>query len=431
MLMQRQGSDVVCAFDYTGVKPKELTATEKIGDGLVRKLPLAQATQTLTGQGTIWVFDGNDLPQMADQLREHGEAVIGTSALSQHVEDERQDAAHLAQAVGFDLPQTEQFTDYDRAIAFLEQNKDRAFVFKPDKQDPTMTYVPLEKGDPAKANEELREYLHAIPGASSPSFILQEVVDGIEANIELWLSHGRPVAAFCDLESKRKLVGDLGDNLGCAGDYVFTLPLDSPAIAATVGRYLRRAELRAYTGSVDANVMLKDGKVYFLENCFRFGYNAYPVIFSQLVTQPMEQVLRTWVGGGSLQGAFRDGFGASLTLVCDHPKDGLPILIPTAIHEAVYLYRAYIDTDHVAMVEEWPEVACVTAHGTTMQAAGEQCLALAEQVAFPGKGYRVDLADRDLPTLPISRYEALQRLGLIAGEPDEEAAIAALLGVLA
>lgn len=418
MLAQRQGSDLIVATDYRTVPSKERKATEQIGHGLVPRLPLEQVETLVKGDNVLWVFDSNDLPKEADRLRAQGELVIGTSALSEQLEDDREFAADFAKSVGFDLPVTEQFHDYQQAVKYLEAHPDQAFVFKPDAQDPTATYVPLEKDDPAKANEELREYLNSV-SSSNPSFILQEVVNGVEANFECWVSGGVPLVGFCDLESKRKLVQDLGENLGCAGDYVFRLGLDSPALAETVLRYLSRPELRDYTGSVDANVMLKDGKVYFLENCFRFGYNAYGTIFQELATGSLEDTLRAWATGDDLQHAFKPGFGSSLTLVCDHPKDGTPILLPKEIEEHLYLYRGWCDRDHCAMVEEWPEVAAVTAYGDTMTEAGEQCLELAKDVTFPGKGYRVDLASEELETLPIPRYKALQDMGWVEKSADE------------
>ena len=431
MLMQRQGSDVICVFDYTSVPAKELDQTKKIGTGLVQKISLDTAISRYSGTGALWVFDGNDLPKVAESLKRSGELVIGTSKLSQQLEDDRDFAVGFAESVGFKVPESQYFSDYDKAIEYLEARPDRAFAFKPDKQDPNATYVPLETDDLAKANDELREYLHSLTVTKKPSFIIQEVVHGVEANFELWLRNGQPVAAFADLESKRKLVDDLGENLGCAGDYVFGLPLDARGVRTTVARYLERPEVGAYTGSVDVNVMLVDGEPLFLENCWRFGYNAYPVIFQALATRSMEEILRDWVAGtGQLPPSFKDGYGASLSLVADHSKDGTPIMVPEKIHESVYLYRAYHDVDHVAMVEHWNEVACVTAHGETMEAAGKKCLELAEQVAFPGKGYRTDLVDRDLETLPIPRHEALQSLGLVPGQPDDEEAITALLGVL-
>lgn len=416
MLMAKQGSDVVCASDYRGLRGKELYATEKCGDGLVEKIPLAKALSQY--KGALWVFDGNDFPGEAEDLKAKGELVIGTSKLGQRLEDDRDFAAQTAEEMGFALPETQEFTDYDPALKWLEEREDRAFVYKPDKQDPTMTYVPLDKSDPQRANEELRQYIESLEHGKQPKFVLQEVVDGTEANVELWLRHGEPVAAFLDLESKRKLVGDLGANIGCAGDYLQAVPLDGPLVEHTVGKYLAWDELNDYTGSVDANVMIADGKFYFLENCFRFGYNAYPTIFQSLALVEMETILRAWVTGGDVRPYFAPGVGGSLTLVIDQPKTGVPIIIHPEAKDATYLYRAFESENGLAMVDEWPEIACVTAYGETIADAGALCLERAEAVSFPGKGYRIDLDSDDLPTLPAPRYEALKDMGLII-EPVE------------
>jgi phosphoribosylamine-glycine ligase len=432
LLMQRQGADVIAAYDYTHVPAKELEATETCGDGLIEKLPLEKAMRQMVGKRALWVFDGNDVPVQAEKLRAQNEAVIGTSKLSQKLEDDRDYAAAMAESVGFGLPLTEKFTDYGKALQFLTQHQDQAFVYKPDKQDPTATYVPLTS-DPKEANHELQAYLESLSGTSQPSFILQEQVQGVEANFELWVRDGRPVAGFCDLESKRKLVGDLGENVGCAGGYVFALPLDSPGLARTVGLYLHGQRLGSYTGSVDVNVMIVDGKPLFLENCFRFGYNAYPTIFQALAQAPAEEILRQWVRGTeTLERFFRPGIGGSLSLVIDHPKMGIPVLVPKAIQDSVYLYREYQAAYGLAMVEGWSEIACVTALGKDIPDAGRQCLDLAQQVAFPGKGYRIDLAGSDLPTLPLARYRALQQMGFLPRDPDDDddEALTALLELL-
>jgi phosphoribosylamine-glycine ligase len=418
MLMQRQGSDVVCAYDYRGLRGKELAATEKCGDGLVEKITLDHAKRTERGKGALWVFDGNDFPHEAEDLKEHGETVLGTSVIGQRLEDDRDYALQIAEEMDFAIPESQEFTDYDPAIQWLKERADRAFVYKPDKQDPTMTYVPLDTSDPERANEELRQYLESLEHGKDPKFVLQEVVDGVEANVELWLHDGNPILAFLDLESKRKLVGDLGENIGCAGDYLRSLALDDPLVEHTAARYLAWDELNEYTGSVDANVMIADNKFYFLENCFRFGYNAYPTIFHQLALAPMETILRRWTAGQSVIDYFAPGFGGSLTLVIDHPKPGIPILIHQEAKDATYLYRAYESENGLAMVDEWPEIACVTAYGETIADAGALCLERAEGVAFPGKGYRVDLADDDLPTLPAARYHSLVEMGLVT-EPVE------------
>lgn len=418
MLAQRQGSDVVCAFDYGGLRGTELENTTKIGDGLVKKLSLHQAIANFTREGALWVFDGNDLPREADALKEDGETVLGTTALSKRLEDDRQFAADTAKQVGFALPETEEFTNYEEAIKFLDENEDRAFVYKPDKQDPTATYVPLEKDDPEQANQELQQYLQSMTQSDQTKFVIQERKDGVEANFELWLHRGRPVAGFLDLESKRRLNDDLGENIGCAGDYVLRVPVDSPSILATVGKYLRWDQLAEYTGTIDANVILADDQAFFLENCFRFGYNAYPTIFQAVAIAPVETILRAWVEGEDTTQYFGDGIGGSLSLVVTSPKLGSPIIVPPELEADTYLYRAYKDDKGLHMVEKWSELACVTATGSTIPEAGALCLDRAEQVSMPGKGYRTDLGEDTMETLPEARYQALQSMGLI-GERTE------------
>lgn len=427
--MQRQGSDVVCAYDYTGLEDKDRECTPLIGNGLVEKTPLKQAIKELVDEEAIWVFDANDFPKEADYLRSRGESVIGTSQIAQRLEDDRQFAVELAQQVGFAIPESEEFTDYARGLQFLEANQDRAWCYKPDAQDPTSTYVPMEKDDPSKANLELREYMESLKNGQQPKFMLQEVVNGVEANFEMWVSRGQPLIAFCDLEAKRKLVGDLGENVGCAGDFVFRVPLDTPGVIQTVSKYLSHPRLRSYTGSIDANVMIVDGQPYFLENCFRFGYNAYPTIFQELAQMPMEDILRGWVDGKDLTASFREGVGSSLSVVVDHPKRETPLIVPESEAEHLYLYRSYYD-DGLKIVEGWSEIACVTGLAANLHEAGQVCLERMRQIGVPDKGYRTDLISEDLPTLPIARYLKLVEMGWIPEQDELMAAAKAFLATV-
>lgn len=411
LLAQRQGAEVVCAYDYGSKSGDELAATERIGDGLVAKMPLEQARGKFRKQDTLWLFDDNSLPREAEQLRAEGEAVLGTAAIAARLEDDREFALEAAKSVGFDLPLYEEFTDYDQGIAYLEEHGDQAFAYKPDKGDPTMTYVPLVKDDPGTANQELQQYLQSLERSGAPKFVLQEMVQGTEVNTELWLHEGKPILGLVDLEAKRRLVGDLGENVGCAGDYLFALPVDHPLIAATCGRYLQWPTLAGYTGSVDANVIFGDGKTYFLENCFRFGYNAYATILQDLAVLPVEDVFRMWVSGDDCAETMASGFAASLSLTMTAPKMGTPILVPPELVDHTYLYRAYGDEHGLHMVDRWDEVLCVTGYGETPDAAGALCQRRAEAVNFPNKGYRLDLTATAVPTLPLARLESLIEMG--------------------
>lgn len=413
LLAKSQGSDVLCAYSYDKKKQEDLDEAQQIGDGLLDKVPLEKATRELIQQGNLWVFDGNELPAIADRLRNAGEAVIGTSTLAAKIEHDRSYAAEVAKSVGLALPETHEFSDYQVALDFLETNEDKAYVYKPDEGDPTATYVPQNRDDLSQANLELREYIISLQGDNAkPKFILQEIVEGTEVAFDAWFRDGRIVAVFMDLEAKRKLTGDLGENIGCAGDYVSKIAETARGVKDTVVKYQRWKELKNYTGSVDVNVIYVRGKPLFLENCFRFAYNAYPAMFHSLAQESVEVILREWVEGkGRLDSMFRPGFAGSLTLTNDE-KPG-PILIPKEVMDSVDLYRAYSDEGHLCSVGEWQEIACVIAHGATIEAAGASCLALAKEVSMPNKGYRVDLASASLPTLPLARYRALAANGLL------------------
>jgi len=412
-LMKKQGSDVIGAYDYDAVEDDDLESTELNGDGLVDKIELREALSKLTGKKALWVFDGNDLADKADMLSRAGELVVGTSGLSRRGENDRDFAVGLAESVGLKSPATEKFSNYDKAIKFLESRKSQAYVYKPYGEDPTATFVPLDADDPMRANEELREYLLSLVAEKGkPQFILQELVHGVEANFELWVRKGKPIAAFCDLESKRKLDGDLGAPIGCAGGYVFATSLTCRGIQSTVAKYLKLKEFAHYTGSVDANVMIVNGEPLFLENCFRFGFNAYPAILMGLAKDSVEDTLRQWVTGThDMRDRFKTGFAGSLSLLCDNPVNGFPIMAEGLFPEKFYLYRGFEEDHRLQMVAGWPEIGCVVGRGLTPESAGNECLALAKQVSFPNVGYRLDLAHTNLSTLPIPRYRALQTNG--------------------
>src|SRR5438477_5544792 len=356
MLMQRQGSDVTFAYKFGETDPKDREATQICGDGLVEKIPYSDAlTKYFSKRDTLWVFDTNEWAGLAQRLINAKRLVIGTSALSAQMEHDRMFAAKLAKNVGLDLPETREFESYSEAISFLESRKSQAFVYKPNEGDPTGTFVPQEIDEPSKANTELREYIGSLKPEGKPSFVLQALIpDGVEANFDIWLRRGKPIAAFLDLESKRKLTGDLGMNVGCAGDYVTKVPVESKGVEQTVGRYVGLQNLASYTGSVDANVVFSRGKILFLENCFRFGYNAFPALFYALAKRPAEQIFREWITGEkALDGAFDSGFAGSLTLMCDKCEKGRPILISRSAEEHVCVYQAFKDNGHLAEVGGW------------------------------------------------------------------------------
>jgi phosphoribosylamine--glycine ligase len=406
-LAASQGSDVLLAF---------IGKEKPIGEGLVDKIPVEDALRKHVGSGHLWIFDGNFASSQADRLRDLGELVLGTTTLSDTLEHDREFAASVASKVGIAVPPTEEFSSYKDAMAFVERSQ-RAYVYKANAGDPTSTFVP-QSASTDGARAELLEYLRYLSSRrQSGSFVLQEIVDGIEAAFDIWVRDGKPLVAFCDIESKRKYNGDLGPMTGCAGGIVFKIPLDSMA-AELPQRYLKLKETATYTGSIDLSVRIAKGIPYFLENCWRFAYSAYPAMLTRLARRPVEETLQEWVTGGSvsMDGMFKSGFAASVAVSVDSP--GFAI-VPEFAMRQVHPYSLAKLSGHLEVVEKG-DMLVTTGYGTTPEGAMAEALFLAEQVQAPGKVYRTDLSSSELPTSPVWRFRALSVAGWFSKHQPED-----------
>lgn len=426
MQMDRQGTNVLMAYDIADLEEKDRAAAEQCGEGLVDRMPLTKARKLYEGTGAIWLFDNNSFPKVADELRKAGERVLGTSVLSAKMEKDRDYGAGIAEEVGFDLSDTEEFSDVGKAVAYLEQHQDTAYVCKAQGGDADQTFVPQPSDAPAAANEELRGYLEALADHKDrpKKFILQERIRGVEVCVDLWVHEGKPLAAFVDLEAKRRLNGDLGELVGCAFDYLFQVPINSALVKRTAGRFLGRPELKGYTGSVDANVMLVGSKTYWLEACWRFGgYNSTPTLLYGLAKANTAAILEAWLDGKPLGGMFGRGYAASLTLFSGEHEADFPVLVPRPLLKSFCPYALKAGPAGLAMVgggKAWYAVGCTVAGGATAEAAGKQALDIAGKICFPNKGHRTDLADDGLATLPLARLKKLRALVSTAGNPHKE-----------
>src|SRR5689334_8164109 len=137
------------------------------------------------------------------------------------MEHDRDACLAFVERHGLKPPPSFSFERPSEAIPFLEAHPETSYVYKPDRGESHDTWLPQSES-PTDANLELRQHLRSLETDSS--FVLQERKDGIETNVEVWFVEGEPRFAFMNLESKKRLTGDLGDLVGCAFDFTFALP---------------------------------------------------------------------------------------------------------------------------------------------------------------------------------------------------------------
>lgn len=421
--LAEEGETVTVATDYDAEEDHAARPKMKVvGKGWLTVLPLSEAIHKLRTDSTYWIFSENYFVKEAEELRKAGQKVFGTSTLSDKLEHDRQFTLDLAEAHGLDVPMSHEFDSREDGLSFLDENHDKAYVFKPDDAHGKnySTLVPVRKKD-EDANREVYEYLAHMeqePG----TYILQEripIEDAIEANAEVWLYEGEPVLAFLGLEVKRKNTYDIGEMAGCAGDFVQIIPIDCPLVKQTVGKLFEFYATEKYTGFADVNVLFtKDGIPHFLEVCNRFGYNAHPNLFLSLSKESFADLITDFIDGhvDSMPSRFTTDIGASMTLFLDHPREGLPIHITPKHVEQFFPFDGYQEDGSCLLTGYSQEIGIYCARGKTLEAAAKKIwdeIVFEEAVSVPDMHYRSDLWKEDYYNAPVLRYKALQKRKLI------------------
>lgn len=411
-LLSENNSEVIVAY-----QPKEDEELEKEeymvqGDGIIDKYPLDDIFERREEfKDWYWVWDGNHNYEYHDDLEQEGFKVLSMGGeFCYMLENDREFGLNFAEECGLESPLHQEFSSWSDGVKFLEEHEDKSFVFKPNAEDSShLTTVPMTE-DPAKANIEIRELLAAL---QINDFILQEKVKGVEVNVEVFYQKGIPVFAQANLENKRMHNSELGSNCGCAFDICWEISIDSPIALNTVRKFDDKLASKEYTGFADTNVIIGDcDKYYFLEFCFRTGYNAHPTLFHTISDKTYLQTMADLIDG-CFEPKFKKGFGCSLTLMNDHFKMGIPIYVPETMEKDFFLFDGYMDDEHLLMGGYGKEIGIITAHNYTIETAFEECLDKADKIKFTNKFYRTDPASHHYQNSPRRRYDALQAMKLI------------------
>jgi len=396
---------------YCGISDRRTgDAYALVGNGLVAKRPLSELIASRESyRDAYWIWDENHSVAENEMLRRDGFRVFGGGRFADTMEHDRDACLAFVERHGLKPPPSFSFERPSEAIPFLEAHPETSYVYKPDRGESYDTWLPQSEA-PTDANLELRQHLRSLETDSS--FVLQERKDGIETNVEVWFVEGEPRFAFMNLESKKRLTGDLGDLVGCAFDFTFAIPVESRAVQDSVGRLFPTYRQMRYTGFGDANFIASRDGIWFFEKCERFGYNAHPNLLWNLNRDPLGETFASLVDG-TFRANFSPGFGASCTMYMDHRASGKAIQFPNSIARDLYFYDVYRDADLLLTAGYYDDVLIANGFGYTIPTAWQAALANAKAVKFPGRSFRIDGGDTDYPSSPLRRYEALQAMGYL------------------
>ena len=420
--IDRNDSPVIIAYKpKDGYEDKDMKDSyKKCAEGICETFELDKLLENRDEyKDWIWVWDGNHNVDENELLKSEGYKVIFGGEFCYQLENDREYGLKFAEECGLISPESFEFSSVDDGVRFLEEHAEENFVFKPNETDENwLTYVPVNE-EPVNGNIELREFIMAIDKSFNLSngFILQKKVQGVEVNVEAFCLNGEFIFAHANFENKKTGVNDSGSACGCAYDVDFKLDMNSELFRRTVGKFSDKLKEKGFTGFADANVIVGEfQEIYFLEFCFRTGYNMAINFFFNLSNKTYLEFCGDLADGvNKIQS--RDGFGATLTVFSDHQHCGLPVYFPESLKNKFYPFDLYEEDDkyyQAGVPSNGHELAIVCAHDYSIELALKNVVENAEKVVVPGGYARFDAYKlKDTPRSPKRRLEALETMKML------------------
>ena len=287
--------------------------TKSVADNMVEKVgDVEDLTHDAEPDRDVFLFDVTGNGIVADYLRHQGFAVLGGSVLCDRLERDRSFGYSVMADCEIDTPETRSFTDFERAIAFVEKNPDRRWVYKPSKGlgDLSPSHVSYDAPDLI----QMLSNIHDEADIAEPQFELQSFESGVALSTELWFQNGELIEPLVNhtLERKELMNDDVGPSGGCSGNLTWFC---AGCKACRVARQLVSWALsERYHGMLDLNVIVSRRRIYGLEFTPRFGYDAAPTLLFELVRGGVGAFLETVARGQVDRLDLRDGFAGGIRL---------------------------------------------------------------------------------------------------------------------
>lgn len=384
---------------------------KSVGDRIVPKVgDFEDLIVDASPDNDVFIFDVSGNGVFADYLYRAGFPVLGGSVLADRLERDREFGASIMRRCDIEVPETLSFTSFEDGIEHVRATPDTRWVYKPSKQlgDLSPSHVSYDA-------EDLIEMLNNISkdvDIANPQFELQAFEKGIAFSSELWFQHGEFIEPLTNhtLERKELMDGDIGPSGGCLGNIAwFCGGCKVCAIAKQLVPWARREH---YHGMLDLNVIVTpSGRVYGLEFTPRFGYDASPTLFWELVRGGLGSFFDAAARGRVGMLDLRDGFAGALRVTIPPwptekytAEEAVPIrgIDPKVMERSTYLYNVKEDDKGgLCTAGAWGIVALFTGHSSDPARAVNKPLDVVKELRLKNKQYRTDLGKQFVKDLGL------------------------------
>ncbi len=367
-------------------------------DGFLEKVP---NWKEYIEWADVIIFDDVGFGKEADELRKSGKLVVGGSVYTDKLEEDREFGQSEMKRVGMLILPHWDFTDYDLALKFIEENPGR-YVYKPSgfTTSDSKGLLFLGKDEDGKDIHEIIRSNKKILEKKVKQFQLQKFAQGIEIAVGAFFNGNDFVYPInINFEHKKLFPGDIGPFTGEMGTLCYWSGVNT-IFKTTLEKMRDDIKKSGYVGYIDINCIANARGIYPLEFTCRFGY---PTISIQ-----MEGVLSEWgdflykiAKGENFELKTKKGF--QLGVVCAVPPfpyddksemniyRDLSIIFKKPNIEGVHLGDVKLIDGSWRIAGATGYALVVTGSGTTVEDARKQAYGRIENILLQNMFYRTDI----------------------------------------
>ena len=373
-----------------------------IADGFVAK---SDNLEKDTEWADIVIFDDTlGQGEKAQELRAMGKKVVGGTAYTDRLEDDRSFGQEELKKAGVNIIPYKEFDSFDDAIEHVAQNPGR-YVIKPsgEAQNVKRRLFVGEEDDGQDVIRMLEAYKKAFSDEIK-IFQLQRRVTGVEVAVGAFFNGKQFIYPInINFEHKKLFPGNLGPPTGEMGTSMFW-SMPNQLFNQTLEKMETRLAEERYVGYIDVNCIVNSYGIYPLEFTSRFGYPTISIQQAGMLT-PIGKFFWDLASGNDPKLRVKSGFQIGVRIVVPpFPFDDKDTFESFSKNAAIVFKRPPADEFHIEDVKQvngqWVVagtsgvILIVVGFGQTMKQAQAQVYSRIKNVLIPNMYYRTDIGDR-------------------------------------
>jgi len=349
----------------------------------------------------VIVFDDVGFGKEADELRKKGKLVVGGSAYTDELEEDREFGQEEMKKKGMlTLPHWD-FSDYDQALEFIEKNPGR-YVYKPSGfvASDFKGLLFLGKDDDGKDLHEILKSNKKVLSEKIKTFQLQKFAQGVEIAVGAFFNGNDFIYPInVNFEHKKLFPGDIGPFTGEMGTLMYWSQPNT-IFKTTLEKMRDEIKKSGYVGYIDINCIANARGIYPLEFTTRFGYPTISVQSEGILSQWGDFLYRI-AAGENYDLKTKKGF--QIGIVCAVPpfpyydesemalyKD-LSIIFKKDNKDGLHLGDVKIVDGSWQIAGNTGYALVITGSGTTVDEARKQAYSRTENILLQNMFYRTDI----------------------------------------